>query len=96
MSDATERLSGEWTIHHIGELHAPLLALVNSGCSAFDASAIHEIDSAGLQLLVSARNALMLQGQELVLREPSGCVKDVLACYGLDANLHPTDHEVCA
>lgn len=96
MSDAIERLTGEWTIHHIGDLRAPLLDLVNAGCCAFDVSGITEIDSAGVQLLVSARNALMLQGHELVLREAPGCVKDVLACYGLDANLHPIALEVSA
>jgi len=96
MSKPTECLSGEWTIHHVGELHAPLLELVNAGCSDFDVSAITEIDSAGVQLLVSARNALMRQGHELTLREPSSCVKEVLACYRLDANLHPIAEEVSA
>ena len=96
MSQAIEHLSGEWTIHHAGELRAPLLDLVNAGCRVFDVSAINEIDSAWLQLLVSARNALMLQGHELALVEAPSCVQEVLACYGVDANLHPLAKEVRA
>lgn len=96
MSDVIESLVGEWTIHHIGELHPALLALVQSGCSVFDVSAIHEIDSAGVQLLVSMRNALLLQGREPQLVKPSGCVTQALSAYGLDANLHPIDDEVTA
>lgn len=96
MSDSVESLQGEWTIHHVGELHQTLSALVQQGCRTFDVGGIAELDSAGVQLLIAARNALVLQGHEMSLIHASPCVRDALTCYGLDANLHPVYAEVLA
>lgn len=96
MSDAVESLSGEWTIHNVGEHRQAMGDLVQKGCRTFNAAGISEIDSAGVQLLISARNALMLRGHEMALTEVSACVRDALTCYGLDVNLHPVHAEVLA
>ena len=96
MSESIEHLTGEWTIHQIGELHPVLLSLVNQKLVSFDASAISEMDSAGVQLLISARNALGMQGLEMQLIAASPCVRDALHCYGLDAHLHPIGAEEAA
>ena len=88
MSDTTEHLSGEWTIHQIGEHHRTLLSAIQAGASTLDASGITEVDSAGVQLLLAARQSLLRQGRELHLIATSPCVRDALSAYGLDANLH--------
>lgn len=94
MSDTIEHLSGEWTIHQIGEHHHALLSAIQAGASTLDASGITEVDSAGLQLLVAARQSLQRQGRELHLIATSPCVREALSAYGLDANLHPVHQEV--
>lgn len=94
MSDTTAAcLTGEWTIHAIAQHREAMLALVNDGNAAFDASGITDMDTAGLQLLLSAQRSVAQQGQELHLLHPSAAVKSVLQAYGLDMTLQPVSFE---
>ena len=93
MSTTAACLSGEWTIHAIAQQREALLTLVNDGNVVYDASAITDMDTAGLQLLLSARRSVALQGQELKLVQMSDAVKSVLGAYGLDASLNEVNIE---
>lgn len=94
MSDTTAAcLTGEWTIHAIAQHREAMLALVNDGTAVFDASGITDMDTAGLQLLLSAQRSVAQQGQELQLVQPSAAVKSVLQAYGLDMTLQPASFE---
>ncbi len=94
MSDTTAAcLTGEWTIHAIAQHREAMLALVNDGNAVFDASGITDMDTAGLQLLLSAQRSVAQQGQELQLLHPSAAVKGVLQAYGLDMTLQPVSFE---
>lgn len=94
MSDTTAAcLTGEWTIHAIAQHREAMLALVNDGIVAFDASGITDMDTAGLQLLFSAQRSVAQLGQELLLVHPSAAVKGLLQAYGLDMTLQPVSLE---
>jgi anti-sigma B factor antagonist len=93
MSTTAACLTGEWTIHAIAQHRQALLALVNEGHIEFDTSAITDMDSAGLQLLLSAQRSVALQGHELKLTRMSDAVKSILVAYGLDASLHQVHPE---
>lgn len=94
MSDTTAAcLTGEWTIHAIAQHRDAMLALVNDGNAMFDASGITDMDTAGLQLLLSAQRSVAQQGRELHLLHPSTAVKGVLQTYALDTRLQPTSCE---
>lgn len=88
MTTTAACLTGEWTIHAIAQQREAMLALVNDGHIEFDTSGVTDMDSAGLQLLLSAQRSVALQGQELKLMQLSNAVKSVLTVYGLDASLH--------
>ncbi|HEX5354674.1 MAG TPA: STAS domain-containing protein [Aquabacterium sp.] len=88
MSTTAACLTGEWTIHAIAQQREAMLALVNEGHIEFDASGVTDMDTAGLQLLLSAQLSVAQQGQELKLTHLSDAVKSVLTVYGLDASLH--------
>lgn len=89
MSTSEPCLTSEWTIHAIDQYRAAMLLPVNEGHSAFDASGITDMDSAGLQLLLSAQRSIAVHGRELRLLQASGVVKGVLSSYGLDIDLLP-------
>ncbi|MEK8086323.1 STAS domain-containing protein [Aquabacterium sp. A3] len=46
-------------------------------------SAVQEMDSAGLQLLLSLDKCLQHEGKHLQLQQPSRVVRDVLEIFGL-------------
>lgn len=74
-------------------------ALVDALCSGsgdleLDLSAVTDIDSAGLQLLLATRRSVRERGATLHLRNVSATVLDALAVFGLDARLAATDCEV--
>jgi anti-anti-sigma factor len=52
-----------------------------------DLSGVTDFDSAGLQLLLSARRSLLARGDRLQLQSPSASVRDALATFGLAATL---------
>ena len=93
MADSTCPLVGEWTIHHAATHHGILMGLIQEGTHRFDASGVTDFDSAGLQLLLSARQSLLAQGLEFQLTTCSTCVQDVLQAYGLDSTLSATHQE---
>lgn len=93
MNASATSLTGEWTIHAIAQHREVLLQLVEAGETAFDASGVSEMDTAGLQLLLSARRSIALRGQEMHLTRASGVVQAVLSDYGLDLSLHPLVNE---
>ncbi len=88
MTTTAACLAGEWTIHAIAQQREAMLALVNDGHIEFDTSGVTDMDSAGLQLLLSAQRSVAQQGHELKLTQPSTAVRSVLAAYGLDVSLH--------
>lgn len=76
------RLAGEMTIYQAAEQKQELvqaLAEAGSGLLEIDLSAVSEIDVAGLQLLLAARNACERRGSPLRLIEPSPAVREVFA-----------------
>jgi anti-sigma B factor antagonist len=93
MSEPTAQLSGEWTIHVIAQHKAHIQQLVEEGSFELDVANVTDMDSAGLQLLISARRSLEKQGRELRLSRASPAIKQVLLSYGLDENLHTVQGE---
>lgn len=77
-------LAGEMTIYAAAELHSRLLAPLDA-CSGLDIdlSAIDEIDSSGVQLLILARQHAAAAGKPLGLVAPSQPVRDLLELYDL-------------
>lgn len=66
--------------------------LVDALCSgpgdlSLDLSAVTDIDSAGLQLLLATRRSVRERGAALRLMGVSATVQDALAVFGLDAQL---------
>lgn len=47
-----------------------------------DASAVSEIDGAGIQLLIALDKSLRCRGQRLVLASPSACVRQAMQLTG--------------
>lgn len=85
-------ITGDWTIQNVAQHRQTLLQQLEDGHYEFDAAGVADMDSAGLQLLLAARNALAKQGKELKLGPCSASVKAVLTSYGLDMTLqaHPS------
>jgi anti-anti-sigma factor len=86
---ATLSLSGELTIGAAAAQHGHLLAALAPQADSnaelmLNLSAIEGFDSAGLQLLLAARNSLASQGRSLRLVEVSAPVQQALTTYGLD------------
>jgi anti-anti-sigma factor len=60
-----------------------------------DLSEVTEIDTAGLQLLLTARRHAANDGRELLLAEPSRTVRSALELCRLTALLQAPDKESC-
>lgn len=83
-SPARLTLAGEMTIYAAAELQSRLLASLDAGSGLqIDLSAIEEIDSAGLQLLLLARQHALATGQLFALAAPSRPVRELLELYNL-------------
>ncbi|MFZ2853343.1 MAG: STAS domain-containing protein [Rhodocyclaceae bacterium] len=84
LTPARLTLTGEMTIYAAAELHGRLLAALDD-CSALqiDLSAIEEVDSAGLQLLIVGRQHALATGKPLGLAALSRPVRELLELYGL-------------
>lgn len=77
-------VEGELTIYRAAELKDVLLAAVREHEEpAFDLSSVTEFDSAGVQLLLVARQEAARLGKELRLLAPSPAVRDVYALLGM-------------
>lgn len=80
-------LIGDWTIYRAVELRQNLMAHLEAGACCFDLAGIHELDSAGLQLLLSLRVSARGLSTEVRLCNPSVAVLEVFATCGLEAML---------
>ena len=93
-------LAGELSIAQIANHHAALLAQLAAATAAGPAAslnlaAVTELDSAGVQLLLSLRAHLAQQGLGLQLDQASAEVRQALDTFHLDATtLAPRDKEL--
>ena len=85
-ADAPLALGPELTIAQAASCRDQLVdALCAAGPDlALDLSAVTDIDSAGVQLLLSAQRSLAEAGARLVLQSVSETVRDALQVFGLD------------
>jgi ABC-type transporter Mla MlaB component len=88
----TRALPAEVTIYSVGELKGQCLAWLGESLTdsdaggdhwPLDASAVDQIDAAGVQLLVSLSHTLQQQGQPLHLLQPGSVLVDACAALGL-------------
>ena len=81
------RIEGELTIYRAAELcesFKETLALLPAGADfAIDLAGVTEMDSAGVQLLLAARQSATAAGRALALRDPSPAVVEVFATLRL-------------
>jgi len=79
------------TIYTCGELKSRLLEELSahSDATRLDLSHVVELDTAGLQLLLTARRYASDAGRELRVANPSRAVADVLELCRLGALLEP-------
>lgn len=89
---AMRTLPDELSIYTAGEVRAQCLAWIGEpaaegeaacGAWALDASAVDQVDAAGVQLLVSLAHTLSRQDQRLHLLQPSGPLTEACAALGL-------------
>jgi anti-anti-sigma factor len=91
MTDTPIALGPELTISHASTARDALFDAVraSTGNVALDLRGVTDIDSAGVQLLLSARRSLAERGDTLHLQAPSACVREALSVFGLGALLQP-------
>lgn len=78
------RIEGELTIYRASGIKEILVAASGSGgCLELDLSAVSEIDTAGIQLLMAAKRRKAQHGGELALTGHSPAVLDAFALYDL-------------
>jgi len=76
------------TIYTAAELKPRMIEAVGGpGFDGFDLSAVGEIDSAGVQLLLLARREAATRGAPFRLARASDCVIDALSMLGLESML---------
>jgi anti-sigma B factor antagonist len=81
---AALRIDGELTIYRAAELKAALLAPLDPGVTLeVDLAGVTELDTAGLQLLMLAKQAAQANGGALTLAGHSAAVVDVFELLGL-------------
>ena len=81
-------LDGELTIQVAAELRSTLLnSLEAADTIEIDLSAVSEMDTAGLQLLLALREQAGELGRTVLLLNPSPVVQEVLALTRLDLRL---------
>ena len=80
---------GELTVYTCGELKPQLLEQLEQhvDATALELSQVTEIDTAGLQVLLTARRHASELGRDLEVANPSRAVTEVLALLGLDERL---------
>ena len=83
-------LEGELTVQTAADRRAVLAAaLAGPGDLDLDLSAVTELDTAGLQLLLLARRETGHTGARLTVSAASRAVTDVLAIAGMNGRLEP-------
>lgn len=88
-------LPAELTIYTVAELRTAWLAWLGEALAgadpdeplAADASAVDQVDTAGVQLLLSLANALGRQGHRLQLHQPSGPLAQACQLLGVAPQL---------
>lgn len=88
-------LPAELTIYTVGELRPPWLTWLGDAVASSDGgetleadgAAVDQVDTAGVQLLLSLSGALKGQGRGLRLRNPSAPLGDACAMLGVSALL---------
>jgi len=87
---AAFRVEGELTIYRAAELwdalKAQLADVPEAACLEIDLSAVSEMDSAGVQLLLATKKSARASGRELRLAGRSAAVDEVLGTLRLDAH----------
>ena len=77
-------IEGELTIYRAAELKDAMLDAVRQHVApAFDLSAVTEFDSAGLQLLLVARQEAARLGKTLRVQDAAAAVREVFALLGV-------------
>lgn len=95
-------LPAELTIYHVAELHRDWLARLmaidrepaeatNAPSACIDATALQQLDGAGLQLLLALRKALAERGIVVQLQGAGGVLQAAAAALGLAASLGLTE-----
>ena len=90
--DAALRIDSEMTIAAAAALRETLVDAVaalpaNATALQLDLSAVHDFDSSGVQLLLSARRSLAARGTALQVVHATAAVRDALHLFGLAALL---------
>jgi anti-anti-sigma factor len=90
-ADAIVRIAGDMTIYQAEEIRQKLLGgVAASGATVeIDLQDVGEIDTAGVQLLIAAKQAAAAVGKTLCLTACSAAVTEVLAILGLATFLAP-------
>jgi anti-anti-sigma factor len=84
--------SGDFTIHTCAEHKTELLGAVRSGEAVeLDLSAVTELDTAGLQIMLMAFSEAAEQGTTLELSGVTAAIAETLSIAGFDPSLRPLD-----
>ena len=88
-TEAPVRLGPEMTISQAAAWRDTLVDALcaTAGDLRLDLSAVTDIDSAGLQLLLATRRSVVERGAALQVTAVSATVRDALAVFGLDSRL---------
>ena len=91
MNHAPLALGPELTIPFAAAARDTLFDAVraSTGDLAVDLRSVTDVDSAGVQLLLSARRSVAERGDTLHLQSPSACVREALTVFGLTSLLQP-------
>lgn len=84
--DANHRLAlaGELTIHRAEAIKAAMLAALGDGDLELDLSAVVEVDTSGVQLLLSLAKTLATRGGALRMTAVSAPVMEAVGLLGVD------------
>lgn len=91
MSDVQRlAIEGEFTIFTVAEIRTKLLDALNGGEQVeVDLSGVTEMDTAGLQIILSARLEASKHRKQLSFAGSSRAVADVMTIYGLAESFDP-------
>jgi anti-anti-sigma factor len=76
-------IAGEMTIYRAAELKPLVVDAVHAGVAAIDVSAVTEIDSAGVQLLLLARRVAKDAARDVEIAAASPAVREAAELLGL-------------
>lgn len=75
--------NGEMTIYNVRDIKNSLIESLESGSElSLDLSKVNNIDTAGFQMIVAARNEASESGKKVSLLNPAGEVKKIFELYG--------------